>query len=57
MKYEVIGSNHVAVPTHFFKVIVIENDENNLEMESYVMPNKAIEKGTPLHVFQVGCKL
>lgn len=53
IKYQVIGSNNIAVPTHFFKVIIIENDNNDLEMETYVMPNQVIENGTPLHVFQV----
>lgn len=53
MKYEVIGASNVAVPTHFFKVVVMENDNNEFEMEAYVMPNKPIEEGTPLHVFQV----
>ncbi|XP_065226898.1 endonuclease G, mitochondrial-like [Planococcus citri] len=53
VKYQVLGQNHVAVPTHFFKIVVMENDNNELEMESYVLPNKEIENGTPLHVFQV----
>lgn len=53
VKYQVIGQNHVAVPTHFFKIVVTENNEGNLEMEAYVLPNKAIENGTPLHIFQV----
>ncbi|XP_059175315.1 endonuclease G, mitochondrial-like isoform X1 [Physella acuta] len=44
VKYEVIGENHVAVPTHFFKIIVIENEVGQLELQSYVMPNQPLPK-------------
>ncbi|ALC42588.1 EndoG [Drosophila busckii] len=53
VKYEVIGSNTVAVPTHFYKVIVSEAADQRLHMESYIMPNKVISNDTPLQVFQV----
>ncbi|XP_067009386.2 endonuclease G, mitochondrial [Anabrus simplex] len=53
VKYEVIGANSVAVPTHFFKVIVGEKNDQTLEMEAYVMPNQPISDDTPLNVFQV----
>ncbi|KAK7872798.1 hypothetical protein R5R35_011921 [Gryllus longicercus] len=53
IKYQVIGANSVAVPTHFFKVIVGEREDKALEMEAYVMPNQAISDDTPLHVYQV----
>lgn len=53
MKYEVIGSNNVAVPTHFYKVIVCENNDGLFEMESYVMPNQVISDDVPLTSFQV----
>ncbi|RZB40633.1 endonuclease G, mitochondrial [Asbolus verrucosus] len=53
VKYEVIGANHVAVPTHFFKVVVCEAKDGQLEMESYVMPNQVISDETPLSSFQV----
>lgn len=53
MKYQVLGKNHVAVPTHFFKVIVTENFQQELALESYVMPNESIDDKTPLSVFQV----
>ncbi|KAH1021901.1 hypothetical protein HUJ04_011385 [Dendroctonus ponderosae] len=39
VKYEVIGSQHVAVPTHFYKMVVGENQDGSLEMECYVMEN------------------
>lgn len=53
VKYEVIGSNTVAVPTHFYKVIVSEAPDQKLHMEAYVMPNKVISNDTPLQAFQV----
>jgi len=53
VKYEVIGSNHVSVPTHFFKVIVGETEDKHLEMESYVLPNQVIPDETPLDTFRV----
>ncbi|XP_046547898.1 endonuclease G, mitochondrial-like [Haliotis rubra] len=51
VKYEVIGQNHVAVPTHFFKVIVIENMIGQFELQSYVMPNQMLPANTPLKQF------
>lgn len=53
VRYEVIGEKHVAVPTHFFKVIVGETSDGKLEMESYVMPNQVIADDTPLDSFKV----
>lgn len=53
VKYQVIGQNHVAVPTHFFKVIVAENYKQELSLESYVMPNQPIDDQIPLSSFQV----
>merc|ERR1712098_629694 len=53
VKYEVIGKNHVSVPTHFFKVIVGETENQQLELESYVLPNQTIPDSTPLENFQV----
>lgn len=53
VKYEVIGNNNVAVPTHFFKVVVCETKDGKLEMEAYVMPNDVISDDTPLESFRV----
>ncbi|XP_048759715.2 endonuclease G, mitochondrial-like [Ostrea edulis] len=50
VKYEVIGKNHVSVPTHFFKVIVMENDKGEFEMNSFKVPNENTES-TPLTNF------
>lgn len=53
VRYEVIGANHVAVPTHFYKVIVCETSDGKLEMEAFVMPNTPIDDNAPLANFQV----
>ncbi|KAK9505353.1 hypothetical protein O3M35_009433 [Rhynocoris fuscipes] len=51
IKYEVLGKNLVAVPTHFFKVVVMEDNERKLHVEAYVMPNEPIPDDTPLTNF------
>ena len=38
--FKVIGDNAVAVPSHFFKIIVDANDENNISTLAFLMPNK-----------------
>ncbi|XP_076660654.1 endonuclease G, mitochondrial [Halictus rubicundus] len=53
VRYEVIGANHVAVPTHFYKVIVGETDNSKLEMEAFVMPNTPIDDNAPITNFRV----
>ena len=39
VKYEVIGEQHVAVPTHFFKVVLCEKGNKEFEVFSFIMPN------------------
>ncbi|XP_072289895.1 endonuclease G, mitochondrial isoform X2 [Eucyclogobius newberryi] len=52
--YRVLGQNHVAVPTHFFKVLILELPEGQgVELQSYVMPNRPITEQTPLEHFLV----
>lgn len=53
VKYKLIGKNRVAVPTHYFKVILGETNNNQLEIQSYILPNQPINERTPLHMFQV----
>ncbi|KAK2703435.1 endonuclease G, mitochondrial-like [Artemia franciscana] len=53
VKYQVIGTNHVAVPTHFYKVCVYENVKNELELEAFVMPNQPISDKIPVENFRV----
>lgn len=54
VRYQVIGKNSVAVPTHFFKIVVFEMEGTcSLAMEAYVMPNQKIDNETPLKAFMV----
>ncbi len=57
--YEVIGNPpNVAVPTHFFKLIVAENPNRNpgdqsLAVSAFVLPNAPISNQTPLRSFEM----
>ncbi len=42
-KIKTIGPDHVAVPTHFFKVVY---DPNKQEVIAFVFPNLKLERGT-----------
>lgn len=37
--YRVLGDNHVSVPTHYFKVFLVETRDDQLVMEAFLMPN------------------
>lgn len=49
VKYQVIGTNDVSVPTHFFKVI-FSGDYSLLD--AFILPNEEIPLDKPLEVFQ-----
>lgn len=51
VKYEVIGKNQVAVPTHFFVLIFIESSFQKILAKGYILPNKAIPSDVPLEKF------
>ncbi|KAG7489289.1 endonuclease G, mitochondrial [Solea senegalensis] len=54
VRYQVIGQNHVSVPTHFFKVLILEQmDGRGVELRSYVLPNETIDEKVPLERFLV----
>ncbi|NXX51499.1 NUCG Endonuclease, partial [Tricholaema leucomelas] len=53
VKYQVIGKNNVAVPTHFFKVLILEKESGDIELRSYVMPNCPVDEKIPLEHFLV----
>lgn len=56
VSYEVIGSPpNIAVPTHFFKLVVGESNDPNVPISvgAFVMPNSPIDNTTPLTSFQV----
>ncbi|KAI5956396.1 NUC1 [Candida jiufengensis] len=55
VSYEVIGSPpNIAVPTHFFKLVVGEKiGDNQISCAAFVLPNDIINNNTPLIQFQV----
>ncbi|XP_058492234.1 endonuclease G, mitochondrial isoform X1 [Solea solea] len=54
VRYQVIGRNHVSVPTHFFKVLILEQmDGRGVELRSYVLPNETTDEKVPLERFLV----
>ncbi|KAK6462908.1 mitochondrial nuclease [Scheffersomyces coipomensis] len=56
ISYEVIGSPpNIAVPTHFFKLIVGENkqDDGKISVGAFVLPNEKISNDLSLTIFQV----
>jgi endonuclease G len=40
VSYQVIGTKQVAVPTHFYKIVVDANNMNNIEALAFIMPNR-----------------
>lgn len=52
VRYQVIGENNVAVPTHYFKVIYGKK-AFLVETEAYIIPNQPIENDPPLKTFEV----
>ncbi|XP_061749959.1 endonuclease G, mitochondrial [Nerophis ophidion] len=54
VRYQVLGRNHVAVPTHFFKVLILEQAQGEgVELRSYVLPNEPVDEKIPLERFLV----
>lgn len=53
VKYQVIGPRQVSVPTHFFKVAVVQTPSGSYEAHSFVLPNQAIPDSVPLTSFYV----
>lgn len=45
------------MPTHFFKVIIGQQKDGQLEIYSYMMPNEPIDNSTPLEKFLVPIEL
>ncbi|XP_064649644.1 endonuclease G, mitochondrial-like [Lineus longissimus] len=53
IRYEVIGQNNIAVPTHFFKVLIMETEQNDLELLSFILPNQCLPEKVDLNAFVV----
>lgn len=48
VEYQLLGSQHIAVPTHFFKIILMESKES-IEIKAFVMPNSETSSDEDLH--------
>ena len=57
IKYRVIGPNDVAVPSHFFKVLLLEDKSGKKEVVAYIFPNHEIPLYTPLERFQTSIEI
>ncbi|CAG8533017.1 11962_t:CDS:2 [Ambispora leptoticha] len=54
VKYEVIGQGHnVAVPNHFFKVILATKDNQKYALGAFILPNRPIPNHVPLQRHEV----
>jgi len=53
VKYEVFGENNIAVPTHYFKVLILENESSITQTEAYILPHEDIPFDTSLEKFKV----
>ncbi|KAF9915525.1 nuclease [Lobosporangium transversale] len=54
VKYEVIGNPpNIAVPTHFYKVILTDKGNGDMTIGAFVLPNDKIQNEVPLTAFQV----
>jgi endonuclease G len=44
VKYSLIGDNRVAVPTHFYKIVVDDNSMGNIETLAFIIPNENLDE-------------
>jgi len=52
--FQLIGDNNVAVPTHLFKVIIVENKRSQpFAMATFIVPNEPIGFEVNLKEYQV----
>lgn len=54
LNYRIISDKRIAVPTHFYKVLLSENYYGHLTMEAFVFPNSEIvDKSARIEQFKV----
>lgn len=55
VSYKVLGAPRIAVPTHFFKVVLVERDREGAAPQrltaAFVVPNQPVPADTPLATF------
>lgn len=54
--FKVIGDNNVAVPSHLFKIILVENRGQPVAVGAFVVPNAPIPDNKVLADYQVPTK-
>jgi len=52
VSYQVIGAGEVAVPSHFFKVIMIEENNGERSTQAYILPNAESANNIPLNDYR-----
>ncbi|NNM44006.1 MAG: DNA/RNA non-specific endonuclease [Chlamydiae bacterium] len=52
VKYQVIGSNNVAVPTHFYKIVFLDSQKDNKPFKAFLVPNEDIKSDLPFSQFE-----
>lgn len=53
VKYQVIGDNNVAVPTHFFKLVALKDHAGKqYDTQAYILPNEEISLAKPIEHFR-----
>jgi len=52
VNYLVLEPNHVAVPTHYFKILLCEK-KGLFDIRSYIFPNESVDHNKPLDEFMV----
>jgi nuclease EXOG len=53
VKYEVVSEKNIAIPTHLYKVVLLETLDSKLEIGAFVMPNEPIDSDKTLSDFLV----
>ncbi|KAF9971784.1 nuclease [Actinomortierella ambigua] len=54
VKHEVIGNPpNIAVPTHFYKIVLTDQGNGQMAVGAFVLPNNVIQNEVPLTSFQV----
>lgn len=53
VEYRYIGGNHVPVPTHYFKAVLLvpSDPERSVKLHTFILPNRVIDGSTQLETF------
>lgn len=53
VQYRYIGGNHIPVPTHYFKAVLVvpADQQRSVKLYTFILPNESIDSSTPLETF------